>query len=58
MNIMERIPPWLVALGVVAAGFVAGGLLVAMDRVLIGVVVAGAAIPIGFAAWVMAADRY
>jgi hypothetical protein len=58
MTILERIPPWLIALGVFAAGFVAGGLLVAMDRVLLGVVVAGAALPIGFAAWVMAGDRY
>jgi hypothetical protein len=58
MNILERVPPWLVALGACLGGFLAGGILVAMDVVLIGVIVAAASIPIAFVAWIMAADRY
>jgi hypothetical protein len=51
------IPPFLVAIGVVVAGFLAGVILLALDFALIGIVVALAAVPVGLVAWVVANDR-
>ena len=48
----------LLALGVLILGFVAGVVLVAMDFVLIGILVALLAIPAAFVAWMTAGDRY
>jgi hypothetical protein len=58
MNTTDRGQPLLLALGVLVGGLVAGGILVAMDFVLIGILVAGAAIPAAFVAWLTAGDRY
>jgi hypothetical protein len=58
MTFMERLSPGVIAALVLVGGFVAGALLVAMDIVLIGVVVAGAAIPVALVAWMLAGDRY
>ena len=52
-----NLPPFVVAIGVVAAGLLAGVVLLALDFVLIGIVVALAAIPVGLVAWVLANDR-
>jgi hypothetical protein len=51
------IPPILIAVGVLIAGFIAGVILIALDFDLIGFVVALACIPFALAAWVMANDR-
>ncbi len=48
----------LIALGVLVLGFVAGLILLAMDIVLIGILVALLAIPAAFVAWMTAGDRY
>ena len=53
-----RIPSPVIALGVVVAGFIAGGILVALGLELIGVIVAAASLPIALVAWVVAADRF
>lgn len=58
MNTTDRGQPMLLALGVLVGGFIAGGILLALDFVLIGILVAGAAIPAAFVAWLTAADRY
>ena len=58
MSTTDRGQPILLALGVLVGGFIAGGILVAMDFVLIGILVAGAAIPAAFVAWLTAGDRY
>ena len=42
------------SLGIVIAGFVAGAILIALDHVFIGIIVAAAAIPVGLAAWIVA----
>jgi hypothetical protein len=52
-----NVPPFLFAIGVVAASFLAGVILLVLDFVLIGIVVALAAIPVGLVAWVVANDR-
>ena len=52
-----NVPPLLVGLGVMAAGVVAGAVLLALDFALIGIVIALAAIPLGLVAWVVANDR-
>lgn len=51
------IPPFLVALGVLVAGVIAGVVLIALNFDLIGFVVALAAIPVGLVAWIAANDR-
>ena len=48
----------LLALGVLILGFVVGVVLVALDFVLIGILVAAGAIPAAFVAWMTAGDRY
>ena len=58
MNTTDRGGPLLIALGVLVGGFIAGGILVAMDFVLIGILVAGGAIPAALVAWITAGDRY
>lgn len=50
--------PLLIGLGVLVAGFIIGVLLMAMDFVLIGILVACGAIPAAFVAWLTVADRY
>ena len=52
-----NVPPLLVGLGILAAGVVAGAILLVLDFALIGIVVALAALPAGLVAWVMAGDR-
>ncbi|HYK07161.1 MAG TPA: hypothetical protein VEW11_05280 [Gaiellaceae bacterium] len=52
-----NVPPFLVGLGVFAAGVVAGAILLVLDFALIGIVIALAAVPLAFVAWVMANDR-
>ena len=52
-----NVPPFLVGLGVMAAGVVAGAILLVLDFDMIGIVIALAAIPLGFVAWVVAGDR-
>jgi hypothetical protein len=54
---VSRGGPALVGVAVLIGGFIAGGILVAMDIVLIGIIVAGAAIPAALVAWVTAGDR-
>jgi hypothetical protein len=58
MNTTDRGGPLLIALGVLVAGFIAGVILLAMDFVLIGILVAGGAIPAALVAWITAGDRY
>jgi hypothetical protein len=48
----------LIALGVLILGFVLGIVLLAMDFVLIGILVALGAIPAALVAWMTAGDRY
>ena len=50
-------PPALIAVATVIVGFVAGALLIALDRVFIGIVIGLAAVPVAFVAWIMAGDR-
>jgi hypothetical protein len=47
----------LIGLAVLVLGFVAGIILLAMDIVLIGILVALLAIPAAFVAWMTAGDR-
>lgn len=54
---VSRGGPALIALGVLVGGFVAGGVLIAMDIVLIGIVVALGAVPAALVAWITAGDR-
>jgi len=51
------IPPFLFAIGVLIAGFIAGVILIALDFDLIGFVVVLASIPVGLVAWIAANDR-
>ena len=46
----------LKSLGILVGGFVAGIILIALDHVFIGIIVAGAAIPVALAAWIVADD--
>ena len=46
--------PVFKALGLVLAGFVAGGILMGIGFVFIGIIVAAAAIPVGFVTWIVA----
>lgn len=48
----------LLAVGVLIGGFVAGGILMALGFVMIGMIVAFGAIPGAFVAWMTAGDRY
>jgi hypothetical protein len=50
--------PFLAAIGTVIVGFIVGVILIATDHVLIGIVVALAAIPGGLVAWMAVGDRY
>ena len=52
-----NVPPFLVGLGVMAAGIVVGAILLVLEFSLIGIVIALAAIPLGLVAWVVAGDR-
>ena len=58
MSTVERGRPLLVALAVLVIGFIVGVVLVAMDFVLIGILVAAGAIPAALVAWITAGDRY
>ncbi|HEU6445407.1 MAG TPA: hypothetical protein VFL61_10155 [Gaiellaceae bacterium] len=58
MSTVERGRPLLVALAVLVIGFIVGVVLVAMDFVLIGILIAAGAIPAAFVAWITAGDRY
>lgn len=57
MSVTDRGRPMLIGLGVLVLGFVAGIVLLAMDFVLIGILVALLAIPAAFVAWMTAGDR-
>jgi hypothetical protein len=52
-----NVPPFLVGLGVMAAGVVAAAILFVLDFALLGIVLGLAAIPLGLVAWVVANDR-
>jgi hypothetical protein len=52
-----RIPPALLAIGVLVAAVIAGVVLMVIGFEIIGIVVALGSIPIAFAAWIMAGDR-
>ena len=58
MRTTDRGSPMLIALGVLILGFVVGIVLLAMDFVLIGILVAVGAIPAALVAWMTAGDRY
>ncbi len=47
----------LAALGTVLAGFIVGGILIGIGHVLIGVVIALAALPFALAVWIKVSDR-
>jgi hypothetical protein len=58
MSTVDRGRPGLIAAGVVVLGFVVGVVLIALDFVLIGILVATLAIPVAFVVWLTAGDRY
>ena len=57
MSVTDRGRPALIGLAVLVLGFIAGIILLAMDFVLIGIIVACGAIPAAFVAWMTAGDR-
>ena len=57
MSVTDRGRPALIGLGVLILGFVIGIVLLAMDFVLIGILVACGAIPAALVAWMTAGDR-
>jgi hypothetical protein len=57
MSVTDRGRPALIGLGVLILGFVIGIVLLAMDFVLIGILVAAGAIPAALVAWMTAGDR-
>jgi hypothetical protein len=58
MSTVDRGRPALIGLAVLVIGFIVGVVLVAMDFVLIGILIAAGAIPAAFVAWITAGDRY
>lgn len=54
---VSRGGPALVGVGILVGGFVVGGILIGMDLVLIGILVACGAIPGALVGWVVAGDR-
>jgi hypothetical protein len=54
---VSRGGPALVGVGILVGGFVVGGILIGMDMVLIGILVACGAIPGALVGWVVAGDR-
>ena len=57
MSTVDRGGPALIGLGVLILGFIIGIVLIAMDFVLIGILVACGAIPAALVAWMTAGDR-
>ena len=57
MSFMERLSPGLIAALVLVGGFIGAIVLFTLDFTLLGVIVAGASIPLALVAWVMAGDR-
>jgi hypothetical protein len=57
MSVTDRGRPMMIGLAVLVLGVVAGIILLAMDFVLIGILVALGAIPAAFVAWMTAGDR-
>ena len=57
MSTTDRGGPMLIGLGVLILGFIIGIVLIAMDFVLIGILVACGAIPAALVAWMTAGDR-
>jgi hypothetical protein len=57
MSVTDRGRPMMIGLAVLVLGFVAGVILIALDYVLIGILVAAGAIPAAFVAWMTAGDR-
>jgi hypothetical protein len=57
MSTIDRGRPMMIGLGVLILGFVIGIVLLAMDFVLIGILVACGAIPAALVAWMTAGDR-
>jgi hypothetical protein len=53
-----NLPPALIAVGVLLAGFILGGILMGAGRVLLGSVAACSAIPVALVAWITAGDKY
>jgi hypothetical protein len=56
-SVLDRIPPWLIAILVLVAAVVVGLILAALGHWVIGFVVVLASVPIALVAWVMAGDR-
>ena len=54
---LDRLPPWLIAILVLIAGVVVGIILAALGHWVIGFVLVLASVPIALVAWVMAGDR-
>ncbi|HZM19836.1 MAG TPA: hypothetical protein VFB87_10530 [Gaiellaceae bacterium] len=57
MSTTDRGGPMMIGLGVLIVGFIIGIVLLAMDFVLIGILVACLAIPAALVAWMTAGDR-
>ena len=57
MSTVDRGGPAMIGLGVLILGFIIGIVLLAMDFVLIGILVACGAIPAALVAWMTAGDR-
>ena len=57
MSTVDRGGPAMIGLGVLILGFIIGIVLIALDFVLIGILVACGAIPAALVAWMTAGDR-
>ena len=56
-GVLDRLPPWLIAILVLIAGVVVGIILATLGHWVIGFVLVLASVPIALVAWVMAGDR-
>jgi hypothetical protein len=56
-SVLDRIPPWLIAILVLVAAVVVGLILAGLGHWVIGFVIVLASVPIALVAWVMAGDR-
>ena len=50
--------PFLAGMGTILVGFVLGVILMTQDHLIIGLAVLIATLPLGFAVWIKASDRY
>jgi len=56
-SVLDRIPPWLIAILVLVAAVIVGLILAGLGHWVIGFVIVLASVPIALVAWVMAGDR-